>query len=215
MQKILVIAAHPDDECLGLAGTLCKHVLSGDEVYCLILGEGAVMHGISAEDLKEQSIESGLIIGFKKMYFHGFPDNRLDTIPLLDVTRIIERYVKEIKPDIIYTHHGGDLNIDHRITFQAVMTACRPRCSTIKEIYCFETPSSTEWAFDGSFRPNVFIDVSYFIIDKITAFGCYTTEVRDFPHPRSKEGLYSRAQYWGQVAGVEYAEVFELIRKIN
>jgi LmbE family N-acetylglucosaminyl deacetylase len=214
MQKILIVTAHPDDELLGGAATFRKHILAGNEAYCLILGEGAVMHGISAEDLKEQSIESGLIIGFKKMHFHGFPDNRLDTVPLLDVTRIVERHINEIKPDIVYTHHFGDLNVDHRITFQAVMTACRPGCSTVKEIYCFETPSSTEWAFDGSFKPNVFVDISETLDNKLQAMECYTTEIRDWPHPRSLRALRARAEYWGQVAGAEYAEAFELVRKV-
>ena len=216
MQKILVVAAHPDDQILGGGATFRKHVESGDEVHCLILGEGAVMHGISAEDLKQQTQEAGKIIGFKKIYFHGFPDNRLDTVPLLDVTRIIERHIKEIQPDIVYTHHSGDLNIDHRITYQAVMTACRPNCSTIKEIYCFETPSSTEWAFDGSFKPNVFVEITKNQLNtKESALWCYTTEIQDYPHPRSARAMVARAEYWGQVAGVEYAEAFELVRKVG
>ena len=214
MNKILVICAHPDDEILGGAATFRKHILAGDEVYCLILGEGAVMHGISQEDLKQQTREAGKIIGFKKIYFHGFPDNRLDTVPLLDVIRIVERHVKEIQPDTVYTHHS-DLNIDHETVRRASLTACRPGCSTVKEIYCFETPSSTEWAFDGSFKPNIFVDILQTLGDKLEAMECYATETREYPHPRSHRALKSRAEYWGQVAGVEYAEAFELIRSIR
>ena len=213
--KVLVIAAHPDDELLGCGATFRKYVLSGNEVYCLILGEGAVMHGISSEDLKQQTREAGKIIGFKKIYFHGFPDNRLDTVPLLDVTRIVERHIKEIQPDLLYVHHFDDLNIDHRITFQACMTACRPGCSTVKEIYAFETPSSTEWAYDGGFKPNVFNDISDALEDKLKAMECYKTEIRDYPHPRSARAMVARAEYWGQVAGVEYAEAFELVRCVK
>ena len=215
MNKILVICAHPDDEILGLGGTLRKHVLSDDEVYCLILGEGAVMHGILSEKLKDQSRESGATIGFKEMFFHGFPDNKMDTVAQLDINRVVESYVGTINPDLVYTHHKSDLNIDHRMTFEAVLTACRPGCSTVKEIYCFETPSSTEWAFDGSFKPNVFVDITDTLETKLKAMGCYTTEIRDWPRPRSLRALRSRAEYWGQVAGVEYAEAFELIRKVE
>lgn len=213
MNKLLVVAAHSDDEILGIGATVRKQVISGNEVYCLILGEGAVMHGISSNDLQKQSRTAGEIIGFKEMFFHGFPDNRLDTIPLFDVIQIIERFVNHIKPDIVYTHHGGDLNIDHRIVYQAIMTACRPGCSTVKEIYCFETPSSTEWAFDGSFKPNIFVEVDEVELSrKFNALKCYATEIREFPHPRSLRALRSRAEYWGQVAGMEYAEAFELVR---
>jgi LmbE family N-acetylglucosaminyl deacetylase len=216
LQKILVVAAHPDDELLGGAGTFRKHVLAGDEVYCLILGEGAVMHGISSNDLQKQSREAGEIIGFKEMYFHGFPDNRLDTMALMDVIKIVERHIQLIQPDILFVHHFGDLNIDHRIAYQVCITVARPGCSSVREIYAYETPSSTEWTFDGSFKPNVFVEIKEeVIIEKVVAFGCYLTEVRDFPHPRSKQGLYTRAMYWGQISGTKYAEAFELIRKIS
>jgi LmbE family N-acetylglucosaminyl deacetylase len=216
MQKILVIAAHNDDECLGLAGPLHKHVLSGDEVYCLILGEGAICRELDGGNLIKQSQDAGKIIGFKEMFFKCLPDNKFDTVPLADICRMVEHYINKLCPDIVYTHHGGDLNIDHRITYQAVMTASRPGCSTVKEIYCFETPSSTEWAFDGSFKPNVFVEVDEVELSrKFAALKCYETEIREFPHPRSIRGLRSRAEYWGQVAGVEYAEAFELVRCVK
>jgi LmbE family N-acetylglucosaminyl deacetylase len=212
-KKILIVVSHPDDELLGGGATYRKHVLVGDEVHCLILGEGAVMHGITTHAFMLQSLDAGKIIGFTNMYFENMPDNMMDTIPLLDVTKIIERYIKEIQPDIIYTHHFGDLNIDHRITFQAVLTACRPGCSTVKEIYCFETPSSTEWAFDGSFKPNVFVEITYAELDtKIKALQCYTTEIRPYPHPRSIAGLRTHAEFYGIMAGVKLAEAFELVR---
>lgn len=214
MSKILIIASHPDDECLGCGSTMHKYTNEGHEVYCLILGEGAIMHGLTRQQLEAQSRQAGKIIGFKQMYFYDCPDNRFDTIPLLDICKTIEAYLDKIKPDIVYTHFKGDMNIDHRLTFQAVATACRPGCSTVKEIYSFEIPSSTEWG-EETFKPNVFVDVSKTLSDKLAAFGFYTTEIRDFPHPRSTKGLVIRAQYWGQVAGVEYAEAFELVRSIK
>jgi LmbE family N-acetylglucosaminyl deacetylase len=216
MQKILVIASHPDDEILGLAGTLRKHVLAGNEVYCLILGEGAICRETESGNLVKQSREAAKIIGFRGVQFECLPDNEFDTIPLLEICRIVERHVKEICPNTVYTHFRGDLNIDHRLTYQAVITACRPGCSTAKEIYCFETPSSTEWTFDGSFKPNIFVEVDEIELSrKFAALKCYETEIREFPHPRSIRALRARAEYWGQVAGAEYAEAFELVRCIK
>jgi LmbE family N-acetylglucosaminyl deacetylase len=216
MSKILVVCSHPDDEILGLGATLRKHVLSGDDVYCLILGEGAVMHSIEQSELIQHALKVKEIIGYNNLYCIGLPDNKLDTLPLLEITQHIEGYLKLIEPDIVFTHHGNDLNIDHRLTFQAVITACRPGCLTVKDIYCFETPSSTEWAFDGSFKPNTFVEVDEVELSrKFAALKCYETEIRKYPHPRSIRALKSRAEFWGQVSGLEYAEAFELIRKIN
>ena len=214
MQKILVVAAHPDDEILGLGATLRKYVLSGHEVYCLILGEGAICRELEGGNLISQSQTAGKIIGFKDMFFECLPDNKFDTVPLLDICQRIERHVKKICPDILFVH-SNDLNIDHCISRRATLTACRPGCSTVKEIYAFETPSSTEWAFDGNFKPNIFIEVDEVELSrKFVALKCYQTEIRQFPHPRSLRALLSRAEYWGQITGVEYAEAFELIRKI-
>jgi LmbE family N-acetylglucosaminyl deacetylase len=216
MNKILVVASHPDDESLSCAATMHKYANEGHEIYCLILGEGATHRELEGGNLISQAQQAGKIIGFKGMFFKCLPDNRFDTVPQADINRHVEHYINKLCPDTVYTHHGQDLNIDHRITFQAVMTACRPGCSTVKEIYCFETPSSTEWAFDGSFKPNVFVEVDEVEISrKLHALECYDTEIREFPHPRSWRALRVRAEYWGQVAGVEYAEAFELIRKIN
>lgn len=219
MQKVLVIAAHPDDQILGGGATFWKHVLSGDEIHCLILGEGMTSRQGKDDDLiffGECTKKANEIIGFKETYWHKLPDNKFDSIPLLDITQTVEVFMKTIEPDIVYTHHFGDLNIDHKLTFQAVMTACRPGCSTAREIYCFETPSSTEWAFDGNFKPNVFVEVDEIELGrKFGALKCYGTEIREFPHPRSIRGLRARAEYWGQVAGVEYAEAFELVRKVE
>jgi LmbE family N-acetylglucosaminyl deacetylase len=231
MQKILVIAAHPDDEILGCGSTLRKHILVGDEVYCLILGQGIASrmqkyiqgdvlsisqftYSQELGGLQKDAKAAAEIIGFKQSELLSNPDNAFDTVSLLSITKSIEFYLGLWKPEIIYTHHQ-DLNIDHKLTFQAVMTACRPGCSTVKEIYCFETPSSTEWAFDGSFKPNVFVDITKTIDSKLKAISCYKTELRKPPHPRSLLRLISRAQYWGQVSGTDLAEAFELIRKIN
>lgn len=214
MSKILVIASHPDDECLGCGATMHKYANEGHDVYCLILGEGAICRELEGGNLIKQSQEAGKIIGFKDMRFECLPDNKFDTIPLLDICHRIERHVNKICPDTVYTHFKGDLNIDHRLTFQATMTAMRPNRSSVKEIYSYEVPSSTEWGFEA-FKPNVFVEISYQELDtKIKAMQCYTTEIRPYPHPRSAAGLRAHAEYFGTVAGVKLAEAFELIRKI-
>ena len=227
MNKILVVAAHPDDEILGVGGTVKKHNIQGDEVYTLILGEGMTSRTENREDtsnkkiqkLHQQTIEAAEIIGFKKVFFSDFPDNRFDTIDLLDIIKEIEKYIDKIKPEIVYTHHIGDLNIDHEKTFRAVLTATRPfsECS-VKKLYTFETPSSTEWNFNyenNRFNPNVFIDIEGTIDDKLEAMKCYKSELKKYPHPRSIKSLEIIAQKWGTVVGKKYAEAFRLIREIK
>ena len=227
MNKVLVVAAHPDDEILGVGGTLKTHINEGDEVYSLILGEGMSSRKESREktsedDLKElysDTYDAAEVIGFKEVYLSRLPDNRFDSIDLLDIIKEIEKYVDKIKPDIIYTHHPGDLNIDHKRTFKAVITACRPFGDySVKEIYVFETPSSTEWNFnyeENSFDPNVFVDIEDTIEAKLEAMNCYQSEIREYPHPRSLKALKTIAARWGTVVGKKYVEAFELIRQVK
>ncbi len=225
MKKILVIAAHPDDEILGLGGTVKKLVDEGNTVECLILGEGLTSRKSNPEnktgidDLQKQSLESGQILGFSKLHFENLLDNRFDDYNMLDVVKKIEKYIKSIKPEVIFTHHYGDLNKDHRITFDAVQTATRPmEDCLVKEIYLFETPSSTEWNFkyrSDSFTPNYFVDVTNYLDYKLKAMECYKSEIRDFPHPRSLESLEIIAKSWGIKIGKKYVEAFEVLRVIN
>lgn len=218
---ILAIVAHPDDEILGLGATLIKHTEAGDAVYCLILGEGAMARvGVSQKKLKSlklQAAEAGKIIGFKKIFFSGFPDNQFDSLPLLKISKEVEKHLEKIKPDIVYTHFDGDLNIDHQLTCRAVLTACRP-CNENGpgEIYAFETLSSTEWQSKNKkqFKPTVYVDVEKAINKKIEAFKKYKLEIRPYPHPRSPEGIKILAQYRGLESGLRLAEAFCLLRKI-
>jgi len=158
------------------------------------------------------------MLGAKGHFLYNFPDNRFDTVPLLDIVKTIENLIDKIKPEIIYTHHGGDLNIDHVITHRAVMTATRPvKNCPVKEIYAFEVPSSTEWAFcqfQPAFQPNVFVDITATLDLKIRMMQIYETEVRNYPHPRSPELLRATAIKSGSIAGLKSAECFRLIRSI-
>lgn len=225
-RKILLIAAHPDDEVLGCGGTIAKHVMQGDEVYCLILGEGVTSRYSQREEaevelkqLKSEAEEAAKILGIKEVFFRDFPDNRFDAVPLLTIVKAVEEVKEEIKPSIIYTHHHGDLNIDHQITFQAVLTACRPvKDEIVREIYSFEVPSSTEWNSphaNNYFMPTVFVDISQTFDKKIAALKAYQGEIREYPHPRSPEALRAIAMRWGSAVGCQAAEAFELIRLIR
>ncbi|OGV50872.1 MAG: GlcNAc-PI de-N-acetylase [Lentisphaerae bacterium GWF2_52_8] len=224
-ETVLVVAAHPDDEVLGCGGTMAKLAKAGHSVHVAILGEGATSRSAKREEadlgevekLRMAAREAGKMLGAAKVHLFGFPDNRFDSVPLLDIVKIIEQLIAELRPSIIFTQHGGDLNIDHVLTQRAVLTAARPLPGAcVKEIYCFEAPSSTEWSFgqfEPSFRPNFFVEMASSLEDKLKALSCYESEERIFPHPRSPEALRSMARRWGAVVGVPAAEAFEQIRR--
>jgi len=225
--NVLVIAAHPDDEVLGCGGTIAR-LASKTAIYIAILGEGHTSReyqGNAKPDtekvtqLREMSEKAAAFLGAKDLFMYDLPDNRFDTLPLLDVVKIIESLIEKIKPSVVYTHHGGDLNIDHTVTFKATLTAARPLKDTeIKSIYTYEVPSATEWAFGGTcnqFEPNVFMDITKTLETKIIAMNFYQPEMRISPHPRSAESLRALATWRGSTAGLHAAEAFELIRQIK
>ena len=217
--KILVIAAHPDDEILGVGGTILKHSINGDEVEAIILATGITSRiGESKDKIEKLRVDSKKVcklLKMKKVTHHNFPDNKMDSVPLLDVVKVIEDKISKFKPEKIFTHHYNDLNIDHRITYQATLTACRPINSTVNEIICFEIPSSTEWNYPQKFNPNYFVNISKQLKMKIKAMETYKGEIRKFPHPRSSKYLKVLAEKWGAVSGNNAAEAFEIIRKIE
>ena len=227
MDTILVIAAHPDDEVLGCGGTIAQLTDKGHNVYVAILGEGITSRDEGHDKTNESALEElhaqtqnvGSYLSAKEVVQYKLPDNRFDTIALLDIVKLIEALIIRLSPKVIYTHHNGDLNVDHQITHQAVLTATRPvKDCPVKDIYTFEVPSSTEWAFVQSepvFRPNVFVDISGALKRKIEALQLYKSEVRPFPHPRSAEALSAIAHTWGSKVGLEAAEAFQLIRSIR
>ena len=219
---VLVVAAHTDDEVLGCGGTIARHVAEGDEVCVAFMADGVSsrLSATSAEhELRSAAAESARkILGMHKNFYLNFPDNRLDSIPLLDIVQKLEAVVSEIQPEVIYTHHCGDLNIDHRITYQAVMTVCRPTPgSRVHEIYTFEVMSSTEWNHSASchFIPNMFINISDYWGRKQKALEAYQLEMRPTPHSRSIEHLKALAEHRGNSIGIKMAESFMSIRVIQ
>lgn len=229
-KKILLVVAHPDDELLGLGATINKLI---NEQNCIIraviLGEGITSRsdkrntdkwskelGIHRKNIDEARKE----IGYESVGIYDFPDNRFDTIALLDIIKVIEKEKIKFDPDIIFTHHGGDLNIDHQRTFEAVITATRPmEDEKVKTIITFETPSGTEWIASSDprkFTPNFFVEVNEEnITAKIKAMQCYEFEKRTYPHPRSPEALSILAKQRGLTVGKKYAEAFRIVRLIN
>lgn len=224
-KKILIVAAHPDDEVLGCFGTVSKLIKEGYEAYTLILGEGKTSrldtrkieeNKEQLEILNDEIKKANDIIGIKKCFVYDFPDNRFDSVDLLDIIKVISKIKEEIKPDIIFTHYENDLNIDHKITYQAVITATRPlENESVKEIYSFEILSSTEWQYPISFSPDVFFDIQDTIELKLNAMQCYKSELCLYPHPRSLEGIELNAKYNGMRVGKNYVEAFKSVRVIK
>ena len=226
-KTVLVLAAHPDDEVLGCGGTIARLSLEGNSVYIGILGEGVTSRFAVRDDSVNKTVETlhdharqaGKLLGAKEVVTFQLPDNRFDTVPLLDVVKIIEELIAKWNPQIIYTQHGGDLNIDHSILFRATLTASRPvPGSLIQTVLAYEVGSSTDWAFQKfspPFRPNFFMDVSKTMDFKLRAMQTYQGETRPYPHPRSIDALQAKARYWGSMAGFDAAEAFELIRHLS
>jgi LmbE family N-acetylglucosaminyl deacetylase len=224
--NVVIIAAHPDDEVLGCGGTIARLTGEGHDVYVGILGEGITSRCHKGErpnnemvqNLQDQSRQVSRLLGVKELCLYNFSDNQFDTVPLLEIIKTVETLINRFQPQIVYTHHGGDLNIDHVIAHRAVMTATRPvKNCPVKEIYAFEVPSATEWAFGQfkpAFHPNVFVDISATSETKVQAMQIYESEVHSFPHPRSSRGLRSNAERWGSSVGLHSAEAFQLIRKV-
>jgi N-acetylglucosamine malate deacetylase 1 len=226
MNSILVIAAHPDDEVLGCGGTIAKLADQGATVHVAFLADG-VFARAGDTDARQAELNARRaaaqkacgILGVKSIFFGEFPDNRMDTVALLDIVRAVEELIAKHRPDTVFTHHAGDVNIDHRRIHEAVVTACRPQSHhPVKTLLCFEVPSSTEWQLPGSapiFVPNWFIDISDTIKHKLDALNAYDAELRAWPHPRSLQGVEHLARWRGATVGVDAAEAFMLGRQLT
>jgi LmbE family N-acetylglucosaminyl deacetylase len=224
-KNILVVAAHPDDDAFGCSGTLSKLALQKNNIFAVYFTDGVSARQKQKDikknifDRKNNSEKAAKIIGIKKCIFYSYPDNKLDTVPLLEITQKIEQEILKIKPDIIFTHFENDLNVDHQIINKAVKTATRPKPNfSVREIFLFETLSSTEWQFSNkkkTFNPNYFVDISKTIKKKIKAVKAYKKEFFKWPHPRSVKGVKTLASYRGQIVGLKFAEAFEVLRIID
>lgn len=223
-KNILVVAAHPDDEVLGCGGSIARWKHEGFGVHLLLLADGVSSRGTVPADVDQDSLKTRIdsmhraceILGIDSVTSHALPDNRLDTIPLLDIVKIIDETIKIIQPFSVLSHHAGDVNIDHRIVHDAVIAACRPVPQhPVSELLFFEVPSSTEWHFSQSaaFCPNYFIDVTKHVDTKLAALNAYRAELREFPHPRSIAAVTALMAWRGATVGVKAAEAFMLGRK--
>jgi LmbE family N-acetylglucosaminyl deacetylase len=219
---VFVVAAHPDDEVLGCGGAIARHADRGDRVDVLFVADGVTSRPggkASLEGRRAAARRAAQVLKVRAPRFLDFPDNRLDSVPLLDIVQALERVIAEVAPTVVYTHHGGDLNIDHRIVHQATLTALRPMPnSKIEGLFAFETPSSTEWAtpaIGAGFRPDRFIDISSVLERKLAALEAYGEELRPFPHPRSAEAVRALATWRGASAGLKAAEAFLTLRWIE
>lgn len=223
MKNILVVVAHADDETIGMGGAIKKHVNEGDKVYAISMTNGVGARNESnsnvviERDLAAEKASKYLKFEWVKKF--NFTDNALDHYPLLEIIQCIEKVKVKVKPELVYTHSAADLNIDHRIVANAVLTAFRPQPGEIcKEIRLFEVCSSTDFGhvnITGSFVPNLFIGISETWNDKFLALKSYDKEIMNYPHSRSIDGIKNLAQLRGNQVGLSMAEAFQVIRKIE
>ena len=226
MNKILVIAAHPDDEVLGMGGTIAKLTSRGCEVNVLIVTDGSSSQYRDSDDLakiiedkKQETWACAQTLGVKNVYYGELPDMKLDTIPHITINKVIESAIEQLQPDTVFTHFWGDVNQDHVNVYKSTLVAVRPVMGqVVKELYCYRVPSSTEWTpskADTMFMPNCFVDISEVAGRKYEAFGKYATELRDYPHPRSVQHLRELDVARGLEVGMGPTETFVLLRKLE
>lgn len=214
LKRVLVIAAHPDDELLGCGGTVALHAENGDEVTSVIVCEGeSLRYGEDGVGQKDHIQAAGQVLGVKEVRTLKFPDQKLDTFTLTDIITPLEQVVEDVRPDVVYTQYGGDINRDHELLFKAMLVATRPMEEYIEAIFAFDTASSTEWAYPRTFVPDTWVDISTTVQKKLDAMACYESEVRDYPHPRSLQALSNRSAAWGNQCCLEHAEVYMTIRR--
>lgn len=221
--KILVIAPHPDDEVLGCGGAIKKYSRRGDEVYLCIVTKGYPPDWSkkNLKDRKKEILEANKILGIKKVFFLDLPTVKLDTIPQKMINDLILDCLNKVSPELVYIPHGGDINKDHRLVFEASMVAIRPKPGCpVKKALCYEVLSGTDWSASFSkkediFIPNVYIDISRTLKEKLKAMACYKTELKKYPHPRSLRAISVLAEKRGLEVGLEAAEAFTLVREIS
>ena len=225
MERVLVIAAHPDDEVLGVGGTIAKYSAEGVDCHLLIVTDGSSSQYRDSDHLHEiieakklETKDCADLMGFRSIHYGELPDMKLDRTPHVVINQVIEKVIDEIRPDTVFTHFWGDVNRDHQEVYKSTLVAVRPVMGqVVRELYCYRVPSSTEWTpnkADTMFMPNVFVDIEQFAEQKYKAFACYSTELRDYPHPRSVQYLRESDKASGLKVGLLAAEEFVLLRKL-
>lgn len=221
-ERVLVVAAHSDDEALGCGGTIARHVASGDIVELVVITNGVSARQKSTQkdamQREEAAARAQTILGISSITQFDYPDNQTDTVPFLSIVQSLEKVTAAFQPTTIYTHHCGDLNVDHRVVFEAVMTACRPvPNSSVKRILGYEVLSSTEWAASGKdlFAPAYFVDISEHLDTKLEALAAYEDEMRMPPHSRTIAHAELLARHRGYSVGLDAAEAFGVYRIIT
>ena len=226
MKRVLIVAAHPDDEVLGCGATISKYRATGSVFRVLFVAEGSSCRFDSPSDVladaakvqRTASAERAMqLLGIDEFEFNNLPCGRLDQVPILDVNKIIERAVRDFAPDTVLTHAEHDVNNDHRIVFRSTLMATRPGAKNhVARVLSYEVPSSSEWSYSSQFLPNLFEEIfEKDLLQKCLALDCYESEVRPFPFPRSQQGLQTLAMFRGMQAGLKYAEAFQLVREFR
>jgi len=224
--KVLVIAAHPDDEVYGMGGTIAKLVAQGNEVHVLIVTDGCISQYRNDDNLEailkrkqEEAQEANSILGVKCVHYGNLPDMGLDQVPHIQINQVIEELIQWLKPEVVYTHFYGDVNLDHQLVYKSTLVATRPivgQC--VKKLYAYCVPSSTEWSpqlANSVFTPNVFVEIEPYVLKKVEAIKSYVTELREYPHPRSVESVMKKDIVAGLQCGLKKCEFFMLIRQID
>jgi LmbE family N-acetylglucosaminyl deacetylase len=222
---VLCVVAHPDDEVLGVGGTLARHADESEDVHVCILSDGVTSRyddesaaDEEIDERRDRARRACEALG-ASVSLYGFPDNSFDTVPLLDIVQTVEAEISDYEPDVVYTHHYGDLNVDHELTCRSTVTATRPlRESSVDRVLAFETLSASEWSVpeaSNAFQPTSFVAIDDYLETKADALAVYERELRDPPHPRTIETVRSNAEVWGAKAGVQAAEPFEVLREIR
>lgn len=225
MKRVLVIAAHPDDEVLGVGGTIAKLSAAGVECHLLIVTDGSSSQYRDSDHLHEiieaKKLETkgcADLLGFKSIHYGELPDMKLDKTLHIVINQVIEKVIDEVQPDTVFTHFWGDVNRDHQEVFQSTLVAVRPVMGqVVRELYCYRVPSSTEWTpnkADTMFLANYFVDIEKYTEQKYKAFACYSTELREYPHPRSVQYLREADKAVGLRVGLLAAEEFVMLRKL-
>lgn len=226
MKRVLIVAAHPDDEILGCGAMISKYRRNGVVFRIVFVAEGSscrfddpseTLVGAAIKQRTDSAIRAMQLLGIEDFEFHNLPCGRLDQVPIIDINKIIEKAVRDFDPDTVFTHSPSDVNNDHQIVFRSTMMATRPGAQNhVARLLSYEIPSSSEWFYSSLFTPNFFEKITeQDLLQKCAALNCYESEIRPFPFPRSEQGLRALAMFRGMQAGFNLAEAFRIVREFR